>query len=353
MKQPECLHIPLLYEGENARIDWEMVDQADGVVIERTFNQTFEEALSGYSWENSDSLLKTWSGWDQEELSWKQIEARTGWGRSWEHLDYDGLSWSQIEAKDSTWTRFEHQDTGFEIFRGMGTKGLGSEQGRTWNELDASEKTWSRIEADNLSWTEWEYVTLSGLSWEGLDSRWQTFEECEGEDLTFEEWEALSSTGEHRAMTDSIPIGAVSAMYRIKSYSESEGVESSYLTTSQLPVIPIFYRSGTLEYPVKAGRNYRILLAAEDVYGLERVPMNVKYHPDVMELKNFSAISEDRIKGAGSYGEARLTIESKSAEGRIRFQSTRSLGQDQGFSGSIAIVELTAKRTGKATIVLS
>lgn len=349
INRPECLHIPTLHEGEQAQISWGAVEADKNYTIERVFNESFLQALSGYAWENFDSTNESWDRHDQANLNWYQMESRTGKGRHWERLDYEQLSWLQLENHSYTWQQLESREISFEIFKGPGVERPGIEQGWTWLELDDLNKDWSSLEKCGYSWDEGEKVTLPGISWESIKARWLTFDEWERKGLIFHELDTQKHIEEHRGMTDSIPIGASNAMYRIKTY-DSKGDESDYLTTAQLPVIPIFYRNATMEYPVKTGKRYVVLLKAQEVSGLDKIRMNLRYNPYLLELTSLAG-GQRSITKPGNYPEENLRIYS-SIPGNLWFQSTRQLSQNECFSGSIALVEFIAKGTGSAAVSL-
>ncbi len=350
MNRPECLHIPLLYEGEQAQISWGAVEANENYTLERIFNESFSQALTGYTWDNFDSSDESWSSHDQADLNWHHIETRSGKGQHWERLDYEQLSWSQLESHSCTWQQLECRDISFEIFKGPGIELPGIEHGRTWLELDELNNTWSSQEKSENTWDDWEKVTLPGISWESIDSRWLTFNEWERKGLNFHELDSQKQIEKHRGLIDSIPIGAFNAMYRIKAYGPN-GDESDYLETAQLPVIPIFYRSSTMEYPVKVGKRYTVLLKAQEVSGLDKIHMNLRYDRYLLELTNFAVGGLKSITEPGSYPEENVKIYS-SIPGNLRFQSIRQLNQNECFSGSIALVEFVAKGTGSAVISL-
>ena len=350
MNRPECLHIPLLYEGERAEITWGTMKLDKSYTVERTFNETFTQAFSGYNWDNYDSTDEPWSKRDQAALNWHQIETRTGKGQQWERLEYEQLSWSQLEQQAYTWKQLESREISFDIFKGPGVERLGIEQGCTWLELDELNNSWSSLEKSEHSWDEIENVTLPGISWDSIDSRWLTFNEWEEKDLTFDKLDTQNQVKEHRGMTDFIPIGASNATYRIKAY-DSNGHESECLETAQLSVIPIFYRNSTMEYPVKAGKRFTVLMKAQEVIGLDKIRMYLRYNPYLLELVSFTAGGIKSIKEPGNYPEENIKIYS-SIPGKLRFQSTRQLNENECFSGSIALVEFIAKETGSASISL-
>lgn len=350
MNRPECLHIPLLYEGKQAEISWEAIDRDKSFTVERAFNETFIQALSGYTWDNYDCADEPWNSYDQAALNWHQIEMITGKGQQWERLEYEQLSWSQLEQQAYRWKQLESREISFEIFKGPGVERLDIEQGCAWLEMDELNNSWSSFEKLEHSWEKLEKVTLPGISWDSIDSRWLTFNEWEEKDLTFDKLDTQNQVKEHREMTDFIPIGASNATYRIKAY-DSNGYESEYLERAQLSVIPIFYRNSTMEYPVKAGKRYTVLMKAQEVIGLDKIRMNLRYNPYLLELVSFSAGGIKSIKEPGNYPEEHIKIYS-SIPGNLRFQSTRQLNANECFSGPIALVEFIAKGTGSATVSL-
>lgn len=350
MNRPECLHIPTLHEGEQAQISWGAVESDKKYIIERVFNEPFLQAILGYTWDNIESTNNSWSMYDQASLTWHQIENRTGKGQHWEFLDYKQLSWSQFENQLYTWQQLERQETCFEIFKGSGDERPGIEHGCTWLELDELNKTWASLEIFGQSWEDCENNTLPGLSWESIASRWLTFNKWDEKNLTFHELDTQKQIEKHQGITDSIPIGALNTMYRIKAY-DINGKESDYLETEQVPVIPIFYRNSTMEYPVKIGKRYTVLLKAQEVSGLDNIRMNLRYDPYLLELINLTNGSLRSVVKPGNYPEENLRIYSN-IPGKLWFQSTRKLNQNECFSGSIALVEFIAKGTGFASISL-
>ncbi len=350
MKQPQCLHIPPLYEGESAQISWGVMESDTNHIIERVFNETFSQASTGYTWDNIATINASWSQYDQEDLTWQQIENRLSMGQSWERLDYNGFSWAEIEAKFYTWQQLESLEVNFEIFRGAGTDCSSFEEGSAWYELEALNKTWSDIESMNYSWDDWEKMKQFGLSWNSIEAKWLSFHEWESKGLTFAELDRQMDAEEHRGMTDFIRIGSKNATYRIKAYN-SAGDESDYLTTSQLPVIPIFYRDSEAKYPVESGKSYCILLTAADVHGLNRVNMNLRYDSNILELVDMSAQSDTKVLIPGNYQKEYLELYSH-FNGNMWFRSTRPVNADECFSGIIALVKFTAKQSGTATVSL-
>lgn len=350
MNRPECLHIPALHEGEPARITWGTVEADNNYIVERVFNESFLQSLSGYTWDNFDSTNEPWCIHDQATLNWHQIETRTGKGQHWERLDYEQLSWLQLENHSYTWEDFERREISFEIFNGPGDERFGIEQGCTWLELDGLNQTWNSLERTEHSWAEREKVTLPGISWEDIDSRWLTFNEWDKKELSFHELDTRRNIEGYREMTDNIPLGTANAMYRIKAYGSNRN-ESDYLTTTQLPVIPVFYRSSAKEYPVKNGERYVVLLKAQEVIGLDKIRMNLRYDPYLMELTNLSAGSLRSITKPGNHPEAHIRVYSN-VPGNLWFQSTKQLNKEECFSGCLALIEFIAKGTGCAKVLL-
>ncbi|WP_143320252.1 hypothetical protein [Clostridium sp. HBUAS56010] len=350
MKRPECLHIPTLHEGEQAQISWEATEEDKHYIIERVFNESFLQAQSGYTWDNFDSTNEQWNSRDKGDDSWYQLENRTGKGQHWERLDYNQLNWEEVEGHSFTWQKFENCDINFEIFKGAGNEQPDVEHGRTWLELDEFNKEWNSLENSIHSWAEEERMTLPGISWESIDSRWLTFNEWEEKNLSFFELDGQKQVEKHRGMTDNISIGSINASYRIRSY-DSKGDVSEYLSTGQVPIIPIFYRRSAVVYPVRSGEHYIVLMGAQEVQSLYKIRINLRYNPYLLELISLAAESPRQVKEPGNYPEEKLKIYSKNL-GNLWFQSTRQLQENECFSGPIALVEFVARKTGNAAVSL-
>lgn len=149
MAAPQDLHIHELYEGEPARISWDKVVNAGGYILERQFNETFEQASKGFNWLSIDAKNKQWDEIEQDELSWGELESLPTLGKTWEDIDYTAYSWNEIDTKDFSWDEWALQPMSFEIFRGSGTMEIGN----TWTEWeDDGYGDWDQIDAGNKTW---------------------------------------------------------------------------------------------------------------------------------------------------------------------------------------------------------
>ena len=233
-------------------------------------------------------------------------------GRTWENLDnYAGLTWSQFEAQNLTWQQFELQSPSFEIFRGPGT----AEQGSTWTELDDEKLTWPQFEAKNLTWDQFEHLLL------------------------------------HRSTMDAIAIGAKTAIYRIKAYA-ADGSESPFLTGSQLPVTPIFYRADSTQWQVTNGTRYWVLIEGENLRDLDRVPLTFRYSVDKLRLESFMAQLPGQQTAPGNYPAACLQINA-AYQGEVQFSSTRQIPAGANWSGCITLIQFVAIGSGPAEVSLA
>ena len=311
MIRPDCLHIPTLYEGAPAQISWAVPDYAAGYILERQFNQTFEQASAP--------------------------------GRTWESLGYEGLTWTQIEAKDLSWSQFELLPPSFEIFRGMGIPVIGPELGRIWQELDQENLTWAQIEAKDQTWEQFEKTTNPGISWEGWDARWLNWDELEGLDLTWNQIEQQTSEEEHRAASDQIPFGTKSAQYRIKAYDQA-GAESDCLTASLLPVIPVFKRDNQITFPVTANKTYYLQINGQGIRSFAGIELTLTYPSNQLRLDSFSPRQGNTA--------AKPVITSQT-NGELRFTCTGTIPAGKEWSGLVTLLQFTALTSGTATITLS
>ena len=306
MQHPLNLHIPNLYEGDPARISWDVVSNADGYILERNFNEPFE----GRTWTNLDTENRTWDRNDLYNLTWDEFEALPALGRTWENIDYEGLTWPQFEAKNLTWRRFELLRSGFDIFRGPGTE----EPGYTWTELEHEDLTWPQAEAKNLTWAQIKNLML------------------------------------HRSTMDKMSIGVKKAIYRVAAY-DAGGTESDFLTSNFLPVTPILSREDTIQWPVNNGEHYWLLIQGKDLWDIDRVLLTLKYSKGMLLMEDFIVHTLGAQTKHGIYPAAYLQI-NYSAPGEIQFKGTRPVPEGENWSGCITLLQFVATGTGTAEIAL-
>ena len=307
---PECLHIHELTEGEPARISWGKAAGAEGYILERQFNETFEQASAGRTWANIEAAQKQWDEIEQGALSWGQLELLPALGLAWDNIDYAALSWDEWEAEDLTWDDWALQPLRFEIFRGSGTK----EMGNTWTEWEEDNGDWSTAETSSQPWDQWESVE------------------------------------QHRAMTDEMPIGAKMAIYRIDSY-DAGGAESTFLTSSLTPITPIFFREDAAQWQAKAGEHYWLFIEGSGIRDPDRVPLALRYQAGILNLDDFLSPVPGKQTNRGIYPSAHIRIVDNIL-GEIRFLCTKPLTPGKNWGGRITIACFTAKKTGAAEIKL-
>jgi len=303
---PNHLHVHDLYEDEPAWISWDVVNGAAGYILERHFNQTFEQAMKGRTWSNIDAASQTWAEMDSAGLNWEQIEELSTLGFTWENINYAGLTWTQIEAKNLTWQQTELQPTSSEIFRGAGTE----EYGFTWTELEDEDLSWAQIEAKNQA------------------------------------WDQIGSMSLHRSATDKIIIGARTAIYRVAAY-DSFGTESDYLTGNIIPVIPVYYRDDRIQWQAEAGVHYWLVVNGRRLKNIDRIPLTLRYQAENLTLDDFMAQLPGKQIKPGIYPTAHLQIFNSPA-GEVRFKCTRQVPARKVWSGCITVIHFIAKKTGLA-----
>lgn len=352
LSKPKCLHVPTLHEGEPANLSWAVVEGAAGYILERQFNETFEDASKGRTWSQLESAGKTWDQIEAKGLTWAQFEdlpSVPGYvvydgvgnivpgpeqGRSWSQLEGEELSWDGIESKNLTWEEIECLPA----------------IGKHWGELDRKGFTWDDFEAKGLTWREFELLIPSGMSWETLDAHWLSWDEFEANNLSWEKFEQLVDRKDHLGATDHIEIGAKSAMYRIKAYDVA-GRETGYLTSNLRPIIPIFYREALFRWQARAGVRYRVLIEGENLRDVERVPLTFRYGAEVLTLEDFIVQIPGKQIRPGIYPSAYLQIDANFL-GEVRFRSTRPVGSRESWSGCVTYIEFIARRSGMAEVSL-
>ena len=295
LARPECLHTPALYEGRESRISWGDVPGAEGYILERSFDETFMDAMLGKLWEYYDDEDKSWSAIESDGMTWEAYMTQTsiGIGLTWEAATYGEPSWAALNTKNLDWNNWAAQPASFEIFRGLGSL----EEGNAWSDLDAQLLSWLAIEA--------------------LGQSWDVFQHYVG----------------HRGTNDTVPYGARMAMYQVAAYDDM-GVASDFFTSGSIPVLPLFTRDSILQWSATAGERYRILMNIRNLRDTEMVPLTLRYHGGVLDMEGFIKCDE-------------LSI-SSNEPGEMRFRCTKAVQGGVRWSGCVGIVQFTAKRTGLA-----
>lgn len=307
---PQCLHVYDLKEDEPAQIIWGLVEGAEGYILERQFNQTFEQAMAGRTWENLDAEGKSWAAIEQDALTWEELEELPTLGRIWESIDAEKLTWDEIESKGYAWSQWGLLPLSSLIYRGPGT----AMQGTIWRIVDDDALSWDMIQAKNRTWGEWE------------------------------------NTEDHSGITDEIPIGIQSAIYRVAAYA-SLGEISEYLTGSLAPVTPIFYREDSTQLQVIQGMRYRLQINGEQLKDMDRVPLALKYNSKILVLEDFIVHNPGKQTNPGIYPYAHLQIEN-AIPGEVKFKCIRQALAGKDWSGCVTIMDFVANQTGLAEITL-
>lgn len=121
-----CLHIPTLYEGENATIIWNDVDWAVDYVLDVAFDSAFYALPTGptvyrgkgsspavlpspwgYMCYELEKLGLTWRQFLGYELDWKRIGASLPGGQNCGELDARCQTWAENSQADLSWRAFE------------------------------------------------------------------------------------------------------------------------------------------------------------------------------------------------------------------------------------------------------
>ncbi len=79
-KAPNCLHIPPLYAGATLPVIWEGGEDAS-YEVDCVFDQSFEQADTGLSWEDLDARGAAWEA--EEWNSWDELEQTAAQGLCW------------------------------------------------------------------------------------------------------------------------------------------------------------------------------------------------------------------------------------------------------------------------------
>lgn len=73
LNAPQNLIIPALYAGDTAIIRWDSVSGADGYVLERRFDETFDGLV--FTWDDYELRFPSWNVFEARQLTWNQQDA--------------------------------------------------------------------------------------------------------------------------------------------------------------------------------------------------------------------------------------------------------------------------------------
>ncbi len=389
LTKPKFIYIPPLYEEGTATVSWENTDKNANYELDAVFNETFDEASAGMSWtaiNNAD-----WS-WQSQEgpnaLSWSDIAALPAQGLSWQALDFMGRTWAEWDGDPAaTWLWMEQHAPIFTIYRGAGEDVPAPDQGLHWAAIDAAPWTWANQEGpDALSWKEISLLPSVGLNWGQHDSNnltWSLFEQtydnwsdfekqaargiswasfearqldwnaierlgADENGLSWYEWEHLQPDSQtHKGFETQIPLNAKTAMLRLRAYDDTE--YSEYITSSLLPVIPIFYREDAVELDVVQGKTYWFEIVCDDIQTFSKVAINLEYSNGELALTDTSAQTSIPLADSDTVLLSHLEIVTQT-NGQVQFKCNQSIPDGEKWSGLITVMEFKALKTGKTQI---
>lgn len=270
LEKPSCLHVPPLYEEALAQLYWEEVDNADGYELDRSFDEDFISALSGFTWQNIQDYGLAWQGLEQRDRSWKDLAELPTKGPTWENLSLLDHDWQAIDQPGQSWLELQRTNEHRTIFKGEGKKVPGPDQGLTWVDIESEALSWSdmrdfdyqwedfqlvpsigqnwhQLERKSYSWEDFAnslltwyalgHLTPYGLSWNTLNAKWLAWQEGEEKNLSWEDFESLPADMKtHRSHTLDIPLYKKQAIFRVRAYNEE--THSDYLTTDMIGTLP-------------------------------------------------------------------------------------------------------------------
>ena len=110
----------------------------------------------------------------------------------------------------------------------------------------------------------------------------------------------------------------------------------------------------TADYAVNAiqGQDVTILLTATDLKGMNSSKFIVTYDPNVLELSDLNATTQDQELSVGNIPDTDINI-IELAPGTIQFTLNTSVEKGESFSGLVDSIKFVAKKDGQSTITYS
>ena len=307
-----CLHVPDLYEVEEAFLHWEAVEDATAYELDMIANQTFEAGMAAH-------------------------------GRSWDDLALALLRWNELEAKGLSWEAFENLPPTFVVYRGPGTAVAAMAPGLAWAYLDALAETWEQLEARQLAWWELEDLYPRGASWDTLEALCLTWQEIDEHLLT---WAGLAhlpaDSAPHRAWAVVVPENAAFVYFRLRALLPG-GEKTACLTST--PKIVNALETATIT--ADTAQTQMLLLTAEHVQSLSGTTFVLKYDAAHLQFNSASARAGGHtlpfLPGPGIV---------KNQPGRLELTCARQAPEAFVWCGLAAMLCFTAKKTGSSNVQL-
>lgn len=377
MQQPACLHVPMLKERRPVTLSWERPEDVDGYELGCVFDETFETAAIGRTWDYVDNTGLSWEEIGAGAPSWDDLAALPAVGLSWDNMAVENYCWEELESFSHSWTGFHLLPARFTIYRGPGVRVRTPEEGYTWDNLGGMALDWNQSEAEGFSWEEldhrlsiglswdnlehdgqswdslagtytswWDFESQEaiGMDWDSLDSRWQSWQSLE--EMDWDTFRRQRDSRPHQGHTVDIPAGQKIAQFRIRGYNANG--PSAYLETSQLPIQPLFNRDGRLTLAAVKGRACLAQLTAREVEDFEGIVLKVAYDASVLVLseKTLELLYADSRPSA-------WPVLVRNSPGSLEFTCTRPIPSGTRFSGLVLLLDFVARKTAVSTIVLS
>ena len=161
--KPNCLHLPKLYEESTAIPCWESVPDVTGYELDASFNENFEEAMTGLEWALLDDQERQWQ---DISMDWEEFENQTAKSRSWQSIAVYGFDWSDMQNREK-WGEHRESPVEFRVFKGLGFPAAISKH--TWADSRLAGHPWQNARNWQWSWEDWKSVDYDGLKHLGCE----------------------------------------------------------------------------------------------------------------------------------------------------------------------------------------
>lgn len=306
MEKPGCLHIPPLYQDDEAFLFWHAMDGAAAYRLECAVDGDFETAQTGLEWGRFDDAGKSWDVLDNT-TSWDEIDVWDNRGRTWSAFESDGLSWDEMDTRPDTWQDVSEHALDLTVYAGPGTN----------HTIPAAD----------------------GMNWDARDARWSPWSEADARALS---WDAIEQqppdTGPHLGCTVQVPVDKQSGMYRVN--AAAQAAVSGYLTALQQAMISV----DTTEVQMPVGELYHVNIVGELVRNFEGMQFTLYYDPLYLA---FNAVS---LHAAGT--PATRTRIVRYTEGQVVFECDAVIPTWETQDGLVLNASFRVVRPGEATLRL-
>jgi hypothetical protein len=393
IKQPECLHIPNLYEEGVAAIRWQAVDGADGYELDYLFDGDFGQNAyetyrgvgvwsagrgTGQNWVDLEHLSYFWQHQADALKLWDEIEAIIALGRYWQEHDSQYRTWQQSDTARLLWDEIEclpvdmcahiSHTIDIPLYKKSALCRVRAYKGNEESDYltSAVTATFPRslqryappcmhlpiLRAFKEAVLVWgDLYGAQGVVLErDLGDGFEEIYRGAGQEIQTDCGSVYENGDDvqHLAYTDFLVKTARHVAYRIKAYNSTD--ESQYFTTDILRVIPLFQNEMEKPVVLQAGDECFLQLDARKISDFAGYELSVEYDSDALLFERYDAQQNIGVN-AGQRGNLVQTQFTVVRPGLLRYTCHKESEKTDAYA-LLGLLQFKALESGESIVKL-